>query len=55
MLTPIMDEQDQIERLKAQREQLLNACKELLNCIDPARDWNQAKQARAAIALAEKP
>lgn len=32
---------------------LLAACEALLNCIDPARDWNEAKAARAAIAKAK--
>lgn len=32
---------------------LLAACEALLNCIDPARDWKEAKAARAAIAKAK--
>lgn len=32
---------------------LLASCKELLNCIQPDRDWHEAKRARAAIRKAE--
>jgi len=38
--------------LIAATPELLHACKALLNCIDPARDWKEAKQARDAIAKA---
>jgi hypothetical protein len=32
---------------------LLASCKELLSCIQPDRDWHEAKRARAAIRSAE--
>ena len=32
---------------------LLASCIELLSCIQPARDWDEAKRARAAIKKAE--
>ncbi len=32
---------------------LLKACKALLNCADTNRDWQELKEARAAIAAAE--
>jgi hypothetical protein len=32
---------------------LLAVCEELLNCIQPDRDWNEARRARAAIAKAK--
>lgn len=35
-------------------QELLDACKELLNCIDVNRDWEEAKRARAAIAKATR-
>ena len=38
--------------LIASAPELLAACVELLNCIDPARDWFEARRARAAIAKA---
>jgi hypothetical protein len=34
-------------------DDLLASCKELLNCVQPDRDWNEAKRARAAIKKAE--
>lgn len=40
-------------QLGAAAPDLLAACEALLNCIDPARDWNEAKAARAAIAKAK--
>lgn len=33
--------------------ELLASCIELLSCIQPDRDWHEAKRARAAIAKAE--
>jgi hypothetical protein len=39
-------------KLIAAAPELLEAVRELLNCIDPARDWNEAKKARAALAKA---
>lgn len=48
-----LEKQEANARLIASAPELLAACRELLNCIDPARDWSEAKAARAAIAKAE--
>lgn len=40
-------------RLIASAPDLLAACKALLNCIQPDRDWDEAKKARVAIRKAE--
>lgn len=34
--------------------ELVKDCEQLLNCIDPARDWKEAKEARATIEWVKK-
>lgn len=43
---------DENDRLHEVNEELLASVKELLNCIQTDRDWNEGKRARAAIAKA---
>lgn len=42
-----------LRELRQQRDQLLASVKELLPCIDPNRDWDEGKRARAAVKRAE--
>lgn len=55
VLADVSDDWDQAANgsVMAAAPDLLAACEALLNCIDPARDWKEAKAARAAIAKAK--
>lgn len=44
----------ELRRLHAVNQDLLASVVELLNCIQPDRDWHEAKRARATIAKATR-
>ena len=45
---------DELRRLHESNHELLTALKDLINCGDPHRDWEELKAARAAITKAER-
>lgn len=45
---------DELRRLHEVNKELVAALKDLINCADPHRDWEEIKAARAAIAKAER-
>jgi hypothetical protein len=44
----------ELRRLHESNTELLVALKDLINCADPHRDWEEFKAARAAINKAER-
>jgi hypothetical protein len=50
----VHDAAAELRRLHESNTELLAALKDLINCADPHRDWEEIKAARAAIAKAER-